>query len=273
MVGRAIDDKSPDTLVVVSGEGFWTGSSTLPHLHHFFAPAARRQRGSPVETNPRTSLTIALTSRRIGLLGLASVAVILTGMVVTAVPYRGYSGEAYSPLNHFVSELGEVAASRLAWVFNLGIILGGLGLGSFLMLVSRELTGRYRSAFAVAATVAGVSGTLVGVYPMDYLTTHRVVSLAFFLSGWIVAAIFSLWLLTGPKPRFSRLLLAPGGLVVALSLTFIGVYSTYHPASPDARILDRPGVWTVPLLEWASLLSLLLWLACVALVLLRRPSE
>ena len=37
MVGRAIDDKSPDTLVVVSGEGFWTGSSTLPHLHHFFA--------------------------------------------------------------------------------------------------------------------------------------------------------------------------------------------------------------------------------------------
>jgi hypothetical protein len=35
---RAVDDKSSDTLVVVSGEGFWTGSSTLPHLHHFFAP-------------------------------------------------------------------------------------------------------------------------------------------------------------------------------------------------------------------------------------------
>ena len=37
MVGRAFDDKLSDTLVVVSGEGFWTGSSTLPHLHHFFA--------------------------------------------------------------------------------------------------------------------------------------------------------------------------------------------------------------------------------------------
>jgi hypothetical protein len=36
MVGRAFDDKLSDTLVVVSGEGFWTGSSTLPHLHHFF---------------------------------------------------------------------------------------------------------------------------------------------------------------------------------------------------------------------------------------------
>ena len=30
---RAVDDKSSDTLVVVSEEGFWTGSSTLPHLH------------------------------------------------------------------------------------------------------------------------------------------------------------------------------------------------------------------------------------------------
>jgi len=28
-----VDDKPSDTLVVVSGEGFWTGSSTLPHLH------------------------------------------------------------------------------------------------------------------------------------------------------------------------------------------------------------------------------------------------
>jgi len=35
MVVRALDDKLSDTLVVVSGEGFWTGSSTLPHLHQF----------------------------------------------------------------------------------------------------------------------------------------------------------------------------------------------------------------------------------------------
>ncbi len=33
MFVRAVDDKPSDTLVVVPGEGFWTGSSTLPHLH------------------------------------------------------------------------------------------------------------------------------------------------------------------------------------------------------------------------------------------------
>ena len=38
---RAIDDKPSDTLVVVSGEGFWTGSSTLPHLHQYSLPRVR----------------------------------------------------------------------------------------------------------------------------------------------------------------------------------------------------------------------------------------
>ena len=39
MGGRRVDDKASDTLVVDSGEGFWTGSSTLPHLHQFAAGA------------------------------------------------------------------------------------------------------------------------------------------------------------------------------------------------------------------------------------------
>ena len=48
MAVRALDDKSSDTLVVVSGEGFWTGSSTLPHLHHFF----RLHRDYPLTFEP-----------------------------------------------------------------------------------------------------------------------------------------------------------------------------------------------------------------------------
>jgi hypothetical protein len=121
--------------------------------------------------------------------------------------------------------------------------------------------------------VTATSGTLVGVYPMDYLAIHRVVSFAFFLSSWTVAAVFTLWLLTTHRPTFPRWLLAPGCLAVVVDLIFIGVYSTYRPANPDAPILDRPTVWAAPLLEWASLLTLLLWIGCVALVLLRRPSE
>jgi hypothetical protein len=44
MGARSVDDKSSDTLVVVPGEGFWTGSSTLPHLHHFACQARYSRR-------------------------------------------------------------------------------------------------------------------------------------------------------------------------------------------------------------------------------------
>jgi hypothetical protein len=61
MGDRSVDDKASDTLVVDSGEGFWTGSSTLPHLHHFLPSRGRRpaprQRLSPARdaaAPPRT---------------------------------------------------------------------------------------------------------------------------------------------------------------------------------------------------------------------------
>jgi hypothetical protein len=227
-----------------------------------------------VSTIPVRVVSARVTSRRLALLGLGSVGVILLGMLAAAIPYRGYAGEGYSPLTHFISELGEIAASRLAWAFNLGIVLGGIGLGAFLLLLADRLGGRFRIALVVIGAVAGVSGTLVGVFPMDYLATHRVVSDVFFVTGWLVAGIFSLWLVAAPRPDFSRWLLVPGAAVVVVFLTFIAVYTTYRPADPEARILVRSdGIWTVPFLEWASLLSLLVWFVCVSIVLLRQGSE
>jgi hypothetical membrane protein len=219
-------------------------------------------------TTART-LCLHVTSRRHGMLGLASVGLLLVGILATAIPYRGYAGEAYSPLSHFISELGEVAASRLAWLFNLSLVIGGIGLGVFLLLLAGRLAGRYRMALTVVGLLAGASGTLVGVFPMDYHLTHRVVSDVFFVTGWLVAGIFSLRLLTAPSSGFPRWLVAPGTVVASVFLAFIAVYSTYDPVDADARILNRPDIWTVPMLEWASLLSLLAWFVCVSVVLLR----
>jgi hypothetical membrane protein len=218
-------------------------------------------------------VSVNLTNRDLGTLGLVSVGVILAGMIVTAIPYKGFDGEAYSPLNHFISELGEIGASHLAWVFNLGIVLGGLGLGTFLLLVSRQLDGRFRSAMTAVSVVAGAGGIAVGIYPMDYPTVHLVASLTFFLSGWITAAIFSVWQLRRQRPGFTRLLVLPAALNVCVSWVFIVVYGGWRPGSGDGRIIDRPDFWSVPALEWASLLTLLLWLACLAIVVRRRPSE
>jgi hypothetical membrane protein len=227
-----------------------------------------------VATTPTRELSFSVTPRRLALLGLISTSLILLGMAVAAFAYRGRLGEAYSPLNHFVSELGEISVSRLAWAFNLGIVGGGIGLGTFLLLLAGRLDGRLRIAFVAVGAAAGVSGTLVGVFPMDYLSTHRIASNVFFLTGGLVAAVFSVWLLTARRPGFSRWLLLPGGEVVVVFVTFIAVYSTYHPANPDGPILNRPeGFWSVPSLEWASLLSLLIWVCCVSIDLLRQRTD
>ena len=229
--------------------------------------------GGHVATTPLRLLPSA-TSRKLGLLGLASVGAILLGMVATAIPYRGHAGEGYSPLNHFVSELGEIAASRFALVFNLSLVLGGIGLGVFVLLLADRLSGRFRTILMAAGVVAGASGALVGVFPMDYPPAHRIVSGLFFLTGWLVACVFSLWLLSAPRLGFPRWLLVPGATAVAISVTFLAVFSTYHQTNPDGPILSRPtGFWSVPFLEWASLLSLLAWFVCVSIVRLRTPTE
>jgi hypothetical membrane protein len=225
-------------------------------------------------TSSPQAICVLATPRRVGRLGLVSVGIILLSMVLTAIAYRGEAGESYSPLNHFISELGEISTSQLAWLFNLGILVGGAGLGTFLMLLSRGLAGRWRAALVTVGAIAGVSGSMVGVFPMDYHALHRIVAGVFFLTGWLVAVVTGAWLLAARRPGFLRLLLLPAAVTTAISLAFIAVYAGYHPDNPNGPILNRAeGIWAVPFLEWASLLSLLAWFVCVSFTLIRRPAR
>jgi len=81
-------------------------------------------------------------------------------------------------------------------------------LGLFLLILSRRLTGRYRPALMLAGIVAGTSGALVGIFPMDTHAVHRLVSSVFFCTGWIVVAVFSVWLARRRPSGYPRWLLA-----------------------------------------------------------------
>ena len=76
---RAVDDKPSDTLVVVSGEGFWTGSSTLPHLHHevpvrdeVSLPVKDGQVGQGLDESSRGHSSDEWSPRRWRMVGLSS---------------------------------------------------------------------------------------------------------------------------------------------------------------------------------------------------------
>ena len=84
-------------------------------------------------------------SRLAALIGWFGVAVFLGTAVVTAIGYTGSAGEPYSPLNHYVSELGEIKNSELSVVFNSGIAIGGICLAVLLVEVGRRIGGRARA--------------------------------------------------------------------------------------------------------------------------------
>ena len=56
--------------------------------------------------------------------GILGTGIIILGIIVSALRYKGSQGEHFSILNHFISELGEVGVSPAGLFFNLGLILG-----------------------------------------------------------------------------------------------------------------------------------------------------
>lgn len=211
--------------------------------------------------------------RQIGLLGLSSTGLIVIGCVASAIAFSGSTREPYSPLSHFIWELGERGPSPLAWAFNLGIAAGGVGLGVFRVLLARQTNGLWRVAFIVLGLIGGVSGALLGLYPMDDLQAHTVASIGFFNAWSIAIAIFSMWLVVDRREGFPRWLLVPSGLVLVAFLGFLGVARTIPGAESLPVSALRSDLSAVPVLEWLTMLFLLAWFTTTSLILLRREQD
>ena len=65
--------------------------------------------------------------------GYIGVSVPVIAMFITALIYRDPLNARFSIFNMFVSELGERAISQTAWLFNWGLIIGGIPLILFMI--------------------------------------------------------------------------------------------------------------------------------------------
>lgn len=204
------------------------------------------------------------------MLGFVGVAAITFGSLAAAIVYRGVQGQAFSPLNHWVSELGEVAVSGLAVVFNLGLVVGGIAYALFMIALAATRRGWLPWVAALVGVVAGIAGSLVGVYPMDppTINIHRLVALAFFNLGWISVGLASFDIWRRPEPRFSRWLPWLGALTV---LVFVAFLAVYLPVLAYTGVDEgRPTFSTVTTLEWLVLAGILAWSLFAALTWWRR---
>jgi len=208
--------------------------------------------------------------------GAAGAGLILLGSLIAALFYRGRLGEAYNPLNHFVSELGELGISAAAWVFNGGLLIGGALLVVFLVGLGRRIGGWLGALFGALGLACGVCGTAVGAVPMNDLLSHIFWARSFFNLGLGTMLFFSLIALLG-RPGLPRRLTIPG---VVATLAFAAFLAIPQPtASSGGDVLGavmamlnspRPAIWIPAIFEWLAVLSVLGWAFSVALALRRR---
>jgi hypothetical membrane protein len=191
--------------------------------------------------------------------GIVGSSIIALVCIVAAIAYTGSQGQRYSPLNHWVSELGQTGVSELAGVFNAGLIIGGACFVVFMLGLGWLRQSRLGWTYAAIGAIAGVAGAFVGIYPMNNLDLHGIAALTFFDLGWIAVGLASIDFVRTPDERFPRWLAVIGGLTV---IAFVGFLAVLLPllsgaglAAPDVR----PDVWIVPILEWAVLAGILLW--------------
>jgi len=212
---------------------------------------------------------------RIG--GLAGPIVLLAGVVLPAVAYTGRAGEAYSPFNHFISELGEVGVSSLAWLFNGSLVVSGLLMAVYLGFLGRHLGTRLGWAAGLAGAIAGLGVSAVGLLPMNDLKPHLRAAFTFFDGGLVTVVLLSAAVLRDPRRRLARWLLVPAA---AAGLAFASFLAwPWIAGAPDLRMLDpasgvpRLDVWGIAVAEWALLVTVVGFIVCSTLALGRRKTD
>jgi hypothetical membrane protein len=207
------------------------------------------------------SLSLAWLAPRAGLIGPAAIAIC---SAIAAVAFRGTEGELYSPLNHYVSELGRLGVSSLAALFNAGLIVGGACFAAFMVGLGREQGGLGGTGYGTLGAIGGAAGLLVGVFPMGTPTLHVLAALLFFNVTWIAIALASVDLLVRPSPRLPARLGALGLAAVAPFIAFIWAYALLEPTGGLEPTAVRPTVDPITTFEWLSIVGVVAWTASVA---------
>ena len=194
------------------------------------------------------------------------VLIILLCVLITASFYIGRQNEAYSFLNHFISELGEIGVSPLAYLFNGGLILGGLFTSCFMLGMALHIGGSWGLCLGIVGLVTSITVTLVGIYPMNQLEIHMVTANTFFRGGLLVALVYSLYILCSRQPQLPKVTAIASGITMLAFALFLW----FLPASQEGSgsiveiLKNRPEIWALPILEWFVFLSVMVWIASTA---------
>jgi len=199
-------------------------------------------------------------------IGQAGVFILLLSALMPAAFYIGRENETYSFLNHFISELGEIGVSPLAYIFNGGLILGGICISSFMLGLAIHIGGSWGLVLGAIGLVTGISASLVGVFPMNQLAIHTAIANTFFYGGLLAALGYTLYVIFSPHPRLPKITALTGGVTMLAFAVFVWFLpAPLEDGQSISEILkNRPEVWTLPILEWLVFLCVMGWIGSTA---------
>jgi hypothetical membrane protein len=207
--------------------------------------------------------------------GIAGSVLMLAGVTVSMIAYIGIEGERFSPLNHFISELGQVGVSRLAAVFNAGLVASGVLYLPFTLGLGIALGSWWAAAGTAAGLVAAVAVACVGFFPMNNLPPHYTAAMTFFRSGLLTVLLSGIAIQRqrpGQRAVDRRANLA--GVVAVLTFAAFLLWVQFQPGGAsdfqNGVIAARPAVWPSAILEWSILVAMVAWFFVVGALRRRR---
>jgi hypothetical membrane protein len=215
-------------------------------------------------------------------IGIAGCAIIGVCCLIAAIGFTGYAHEGYSMLNHMISELGMASESPLAWVFNIGLMVGSVAIILFIWSTRVALPSRLGGLARLLGIASGIGGFFVGVFPADgIIVAHGFAAMTFFFGGATTVVIFSLAIARQHDAHLGKWLCIAGiGVTACFAAFIIDMFVTTSGANfSDADAIEalatfRPPVfWSMAFLEWLPLIGVLAWLSLAAIDSLARNSR
>ena len=210
-----------------------------------------------------------------GLLGAAS---IVLSSLITALFYEGRTTEHYNFANHYVSELGEIGVSDVPYIFNGGLMIGALLLTIFMLGLAWLMRGWSGAGFALLALVTGISGFLVGVYPMSNIDPHIKAAMTFFNTAQFAMLFFTIYVFFSKHPWFSRKLAIPGFITFIFFVIFLNMPSAFNgdadlSTAMHNQFYNRPNIIPLAVFEWLIIAGLMTWIILTSIYLWRHYQE
>lgn len=205
--------------------------------------------------------------------GLAALAIIVGGVLLSLEGFSGMKQERYSPLNHFISELGDNRFAKHHHMFNISLFVGGIVFIPFdIGIASLVINPFFFAIVLIIGLISAISCSLVGIFPEQKEKIHFIVAGFFFVGMDILMLLVIIGTFLQVFFMFPIWIAVLSIFTLAVSLAFIidtvklpkwELERTYKPWAWDPD--PRPSFWMNPFLEWCSFIALGIWLLTIVI--------